>query len=89
MGYTTAEDTLTFSMDVPEGYDHSRIETVYVAGTFNDWEPDAAGFAMTFNGDRNFNLAYPCNKIKDKSTIAFKCVVNGSEWYVLRRKPSM
>jgi len=81
MGYEVTDDHLIFTIDVPEGYDPSLIETVYVAGTFNDWTPQADGYQMTYDGDRNFRLKMPWSRLDGSSEITFKFVVNGSEWF--------
>ena len=62
-------------------YQSSLTETVCVAGTFNDWKPQANGYKMTFDGDRNFRLEIPWSELDRSDQIAFKFVVNGSEWY--------
>ena len=54
------------------------IDSVYVAGEFNDWTPTS--WRLTKTTGQQFTLAVPVTHFESQETWEFKFVINGTLW---------
>lgn len=80
-GYKIKNDKVTFAFWFPAGFlarHHIPVVRVSVAGTFNNWNPEAEGYAMVEDETGRFSIELPMSALGDEAQ--FKFVVNGFIW---------
>ncbi|MCU0446137.1 MAG: thioredoxin fold domain-containing protein [Microscillaceae bacterium] len=93
MGYQIKKDKITFSFQASDyqylvdgatgsllGLDTVKIDRVSVAGSFNDWQPNAEGFTLSKNASGIYQLTKDLKSIAQNQPVEFKFVVNDNQW---------
>jgi hypothetical protein len=81
-GYSIDDSMVTFVFEKPAALQFpEEVKTVSVAGDFNDWDPLAKGFGLTYKTKNFYQLTIRKEKLgKEGERKEFKFVVNGKLW---------
>lgn len=78
-GYKIEGSQVIFVFQRPDWWT-SEIQSVSVAGEFNDWKPGTAGYLLSPSG-QSYTLSLPAESLgKPGQKRQFKFVINGSVW---------
>ncbi|WP_284464657.1 serine hydrolase [Chryseobacterium sp.] len=87
-GYTVKGNNVVFSYTHPKNLDASLINTMAVAGSFNDWNPENKEYQMTKKDKNRFELAVPVSRFEKGKTYSFKFVFNKEGWMTTPKSAS-
>ncbi|AZA76996.1 hypothetical protein EG347_05470 [Chryseobacterium sp. G0186] len=87
-GYTVKESNVVFSYTHPKNLDAGLINTMSVAGSFNDWNPENKEYQMVKKDKNRFELAVPVSRFEKGKTYSFKFVVNKDGWMTTPKSAS-
>lgn len=79
-GYSVKGNNMVFSYTHPQNADAGLLNTVAVAGSFNDWNPENKDYQMTRKDKNRFELEVPVSKFEKGNTYTFKFVLNKAAW---------
>ncbi|MFZ4929300.1 serine hydrolase [Chryseobacterium sp. Mn2064] len=79
-GYSVKGDMVIFSYTHPENLNADLINTIAVAGSFNDWNPNNKEYQMIKKGKNYFEVAVPVSKFEKGKPYSFKFVFNKEGW---------
>ncbi|MFT3679004.1 MAG: hypothetical protein QM791_01950 [Ferruginibacter sp.] len=82
INYGVIQDSagVTFIYEAPKQLLKTYIDSVMVAGSFNDWSPALHAYKMKNNGSGKFELHMPKSSFRKGEQYSFKFVLNGNEW---------
>jgi hypothetical protein len=80
-GYKNSGGQIVFQYTVPADLmEKIPIESVSLAGAFNNWNPADPAFQMKAKGRGRYELRLPKKQLEAGKTYAFKFVINGDMW---------
>ncbi|AZA80541.1 serine hydrolase [Chryseobacterium lactis] len=79
-GYRTENDKVVFSYRYPKGVSPEFINTISVAGAFNNWNPEDKSYQLVLKDKNKFELALPKTQFEKGKTYGFKFVMNKNGW---------
>ncbi|RQO35520.1 hypothetical protein DBR39_17640 [Chryseobacterium sp. KBW03] len=79
-GYSVKGNQVVFSYTHPKNLNADLINTIAVAGSFNDWNPENKEYQMTKKDNNSFELEVPISKFEKGKTYSFKFVFNKEGW---------
>lgn len=79
-GVSQDDNMIVFQYKAPPQLLKNYIDSVLVAGSFNDWNPTNSDYKMTNMGSGNFELHLPKSKLEKGRQYSFKFVINGKDW---------
>ncbi|GAA5083195.1 hypothetical protein GCM10023210_01440 [Chryseobacterium ginsengisoli] len=79
-GYTLKGNSILFSYIHPKNLDAGLLNTVSIAGSFNDWNSENKEYQMIQKDKNRFELEVPMSKFEKGKTYSFKFVLNKSGW---------
>jgi len=85
-GYTLKGNNVVFTYEHPETLNAGLINTVSVAGSFNDWNPGNKEYQMKKKDKNHFELEIPVSKFEKGKTYSFKFVLNNAGWVITPKK---
>lgn len=87
-GYAIKGNNVVFTYDHPKKADSGLINTISVAGSFNDWNPNNKDYQMTKKGNNHYELKIPVSKFEKDKTYSFKFVLNNNWWIITPKSAS-
>lgn len=87
-GYTVKGNNVVFAYEHSPNLNAGLINTVSVAGSFNDWNPGNKGYHMKKKDKNHFELEIPVSKFEKGKTHTFKFVLNNTSWVITPKKAS-
>lgn len=87
-GYTVKEGNVVFSYTHPKNLDADLINTMSVAGSFNDWNPENKEYQMVKKDKNRFELAVPVSRFEKGKPYSFKFVFNKEGWMTTPKSAS-
>lgn len=79
-GYSVKGDKVIFSYTHPKNLDASIINTVAIAGSFNDWDAENKEYQMIKKDKNRYELEIPMSRFEKGKTYSFKFVLNKDGW---------
>lgn len=79
-GVTVGKNEIIFEYKAPGQLLHGYIDSVMVAGNFNNWNPANAQYKMKEAGKGKYQLRLPIAEFRKNEEYTFKFVINGNEW---------
>ncbi|WP_185289762.1 serine hydrolase [Chryseobacterium lactis] len=79
-GYSVKGDKIVFSYTHPKNLDGNLINTVSVAGSFNNWDPENKEYQMIKKDKNLYELEVPVSRFEKGKPYSFKLVLNKEEW---------
>lgn len=79
-GYSVNQDKVIFTYQYKQRLDSKSIKSIAVAGSFNDWNPDAKNYQMLSKGNNKFELELPKSQFEKGKLYTFKFVMNKNYW---------
>jgi hypothetical protein len=93
VGYKIKKDKITFIFNSSEyqylidgesgelsRLDTIKIDRVFLAGNFNDWNPNDENFALAKDAKGQYQLTKKLKEINQNQPVEFKFVVNNNQW---------
>lgn len=87
-GYLLKGNNIVFSYTHPKNLDAGLLNTVSIAGSFNDWNSENTEYQMIRKDKNRFELKVPISKFEKNKTYSFKFVLNKSAWISAPKKAS-
>jgi D-alanyl-D-alanine-carboxypeptidase/D-alanyl-D-alanine-endopeptidase len=87
-GYLLKGNNIVFSYTHPKNLDAGLLNTVSIAGSFNDWNSENTEYQMIRKDKSRFELKVPISKFEKNKTYSFKFVLNKSAWISAPKKAS-
>lgn len=82
IGVMQSETHIIFQYEAPKQLINYFIDSVCLAGSFNDWNPQAEGYKMELQGENMYTLQIPKQNFEKGKQYTFKFVINGNEWLI-------
>lgn len=79
-GYSVKGDKIVFSYTHPKNMDGNLINTVSVAGSFNNWDSENKEYQMIKKDKNLYELEVPVSRFEKGKPYSFKFVLNKEEW---------
>lgn len=79
-GYKLTSDKVIFTYQHNKKANAKLINTVSVAGSFNDWNPENKAYQMKYKGMNLFELELPKSQFEKGKEYQFKFVINKVGW---------
>jgi hypothetical protein len=79
-GYSVKGDKIVFSYSHPKNLNGNLINTVAVAGSFNNWDPENKEYQMIKKDKNLYELEVPVSRFEKGKSYSFKLVLNKEEW---------
>jgi D-alanyl-D-alanine-carboxypeptidase/D-alanyl-D-alanine-endopeptidase len=87
-GYLLKGNNIVFSYTHPKNLNAGLLNTVSIAGSFNDWNSENTEYQMIRKDKNRFELKVPISKFEKNKTYSFKFVLNKSAWISAPKKAS-
>ncbi|MCQ9634059.1 serine hydrolase [Chryseobacterium sp. WG23] len=87
-GYYLKGNKVVFSYIHPKNLDAKLINTVSVAGSFNDWRSEDKNFKLIKKENNRFELEVPQSNFEKGKDYSFKFVINNSGWLAAPKNAS-
>lgn len=82
-GYRIENDKVIFSYQYPKNSSTEFINSISVAGAFNNWNINDPSYQMIPKKDNIFEVAIPKSQFEKGKTYGFKFVMNKSGWLTI------
>jgi CubicO group peptidase (beta-lactamase class C family) len=79
-GYKLAKDKVVFTYLHPKNLDGNLINSVSVAGSFNNWNAENKKYKMTKIAKNKFEIRIPISEFEKGKLYSFKFVINKIGW---------
>lgn len=79
-GYYLKGNNIVFTYTHKKNLNAKLINSVSVAGSFNDWKADNKNYQLTKKENNRFELEVPKSTFEKGKTYSFKLVLNGEDW---------
>ncbi|WP_080779650.1 serine hydrolase [Chryseobacterium phocaeense] len=87
-GYTIKGNNVVFSYTHGKNLDAKLIYSVFVAGSFNDWNSENKEYQMRKKNENQFELEVPLSRFEKGKTYSFKFVLNKEFWMTAPKNAS-
>lgn len=87
-GYSIKGDNIVFSYTHAENLDAKLVHSVFVAGSFNDWNSENKEYRMKKKNEDQFELEVPLSRFEKGKTYSFKFVLNKDFWMTAPKNAS-
>ncbi|PKF74207.1 serine hydrolase [Chryseobacterium sp. PMSZPI] len=79
-GYRLENDNVIFSYQYPENLSTEFVNSISVAGSFNNWNTNDQVYQMSFKKKNTYELVVPKSQFEKGKTYDFKFVMNKNGW---------
>lgn len=79
-GYSLKGDKVVFSYAHPKNLNGNLINTVSIAGSFNNWDSENKEYQMIKKDKNLFELEVPVSRFEKGKPYSFKFILNKEEW---------
>lgn len=79
-GYRLDDDKIIFTYSHDKKLDNNLVNSISVAGTFNDWNAENKAYQMTRKNSSTFELALPKSQFEKGKEYQFKLIINNTRW---------
>jgi D-alanyl-D-alanine-carboxypeptidase/D-alanyl-D-alanine-endopeptidase len=79
-GYRLTGDKVIFTYRHDKKLDGNLVKSIYVSGTFNEWNQENKSFQMIRKDNHTFELEIPKSQFEKGKEYEFKFVINKTRW---------
>ncbi|MEM9361957.1 MAG: serine hydrolase [Bacteroidota bacterium] len=79
-GYRIENENVVFQYTHPKNLTHDLINSISVAGTFNNWNPNNSSYQMSSLGEGVYELSIPKADLPNTGVHEFRFVINRNSW---------